>query len=307
MSKWFRYIVCIYLLARGIIAPIVQAQDAVPRLAVVSAFDQEMELLLDAAAVSDTLIYNGHPYYTGVLEGHEVVLFLSGVSMVNAAMYTQMALDRFQITGIVFSGIAGGVNPDLHVGDVVIPAQWGQYQEQIFARKGANDWDLGLDRNENEFGNYDMMFPRRLRIRGRKGDPDLNERRFWFPADPAMLTVAHRVAQTVTLSRRTANGDTLNHTPRVFVGGNGVSGPTFVDNAEYRAWVWKTFQANALDMETAAVAHVAYVNKTPYIAFRSLSDLAGGSDGDNELPVFFQLAADNSAKVVLAFLEAWGR
>jgi adenosylhomocysteine nucleosidase len=69
--------------------------------------------------------------------------------------------------------------------------------------------------------------------------------------------------------------------------------------------VWQTFQADALDMETAAVAHVAYVNKVPFIAFRSLSDLAGGGPGQNEIDIFFQLAARNSAQALAAFLEAW--
>ena len=84
-----------------------------------------------------------------------------------------------------------------------------------------------------------------------------------------------------------------------------MSGPTFVDNAEYRTWVWQTFQADALDMETAAVAQVAYVNKIPFIAFRSLSDLAGGGPGQNEIDIFFQLAARNSARALEAFLGAW--
>jgi adenosylhomocysteine nucleosidase len=56
-------------------------------------------------------------------------------------------------------------------------------------------------------------------------------------------------------------------------------------------------------MESAATAHVAYVNKVPFIAFRSLSDLAGGGEGANEMGVFFALASANSAKVVEAFLE----
>jgi adenosylhomocysteine nucleosidase len=76
-----------------------------------------------------------------------------------------------------------------------------------------------------------------------------------------------------------------------------------VDNAAYREWVWQTFEADSLDMESAAVAHVAYANSVPFIAFRSLSDLAGGGPGENELPTFFLLAADNSATVVAAFLE----
>ena len=58
-------------------------------------------------------------------KGKQVVLFLSGMSMVNAAMTTQAALDRFKVTRVVFSGIAGGVDPALDVGDVVVADQWG--------------------------------------------------------------------------------------------------------------------------------------------------------------------------------------
>ena len=86
---------------------------------------------------------------------------------------------------------------------------------------------------------------------------------------------------------------------------NGVSGPLFVDNAALRDYIFKTFEANVLDMETAATAHVAHSNNVPYIAFRSLSDLAGGGDGENEIETFFQIAADNSARVLLAFFGAW--
>jgi len=89
------------------------------------------------------------------------------------------------------------------------------------------------------------------------------------------------------------------------VGGNGVSGQTFVDNAKFREWTFATFKADVLDMESAASAMVAYANNKPFIAFRSLSDLAGGGEGQNEIKTFFQLAADNAANVMIAFLEAW--
>ena len=89
------------------------------------------------------------------------------------------------------------------------------------------------------------------------------------------------------------------------VGGNGVSGQAFVDNAAFREYAFKTFQANVLDMETAAVGMVAYSNSVPFIAFRSLSDLAGGGEGENEMLIFLSIAAENSARVMLAFLAAW--
>jgi len=88
------------------------------------------------------------------------------------------------------------------------------------------------------------------------------------------------------------------------VGGNGVSGQAFVDNAEFRDYVFRTFQAQVLDMETAAIAHVAYANDVPFIGFRSLSDLAGGGAGENEIRTFMGLAAENAAAVLTAFIEA---
>ena len=60
-------------------------------------------------------------------------------------------------------------------------------------------------------------------------------------------------------------------------------------------------------METAAVAVVAHEHGVPYIAFRSLSDLAGGETGTNVMRTFGRLAATNAATVVLEFLRAYPR
>ena len=77
-----------------------------------------------------------------------------------------------------------------------------------------------------------------------------------------------------------------------------------MDNADFREHVFEAFDARVLDMESAAVAQVAHANGVPFIAFRSLSDLAGGGEAENEMPVFLGLAAGNSAKVVRAFVAA---
>jgi adenosylhomocysteine nucleosidase len=69
-------------------------------------------------------IVNGIDFATGTIESRRVLLFLSGISMVNASLSTQMAPDRFAVTRIVFSDIAGGADPEFAIGDVVVPAQW---------------------------------------------------------------------------------------------------------------------------------------------------------------------------------------
>ncbi len=278
--------------------------DPTPRVAVMSAIDAELGRLVERAEIDRTIRLNGRDHHVGRLAGLEVVLTLSGVSMVNAAMNTQLLLDRFHITAIVFSGIAGGVNPELGVGDVTVPAQWGQHQEVVFARETESGWD---DRGMGGgFENFGMMFPRRQHVVREGEDYDGRRRLFWFPADPEMLAVARRVAQEIELERCTPGGDCLDRAPVVVVGGNGLSGPSFVDNAVYREWMWRTFAADAVDMESAAVAHVAHANWIPYVVFRSLSDLAGGSPDADRIRVFLQLAATNSAQVLLGFLEAWG-
>jgi adenosylhomocysteine nucleosidase len=274
--------------------------DPVPRVAVISAFEPEWKVLKADIEGAKSITVNGVEFVTGTLGGRPVVLFLSGVSMVNAAMTTQLALDRFDITGIVVSGIAGGVDPSLHVGDVVVAGRWGQYLEAVFAREIGGKF-APPPFIKTPFPNYGMMFPTEFGVRSAKAGL---EHRFWFDADAGMMAAAGKIG-AVQLKRCAADQACLHDTPRLVVGGNGVSGQAFVDNAAFRQYVFETFKAQVLDMESAAVATVAYANGVPFIAFRSLSDLAGGNETPNEMKVFFQLASDNSAAVVQRFLTVW--
>ncbi len=51
------------------------------------------------------------------------------------------------------------------------------------------------------------------------------------------------------------------------------------------------------------MAHVAYANDVPFLAVRSLADLAGGGEGTNQMEIFLGLAAGNAAAVVKAMLK----
>jgi adenosylhomocysteine nucleosidase len=276
--------------------------DATPRVAVLTAFAPEIVLLRKQLQDPVSHQVHGVEFITGELAGRPVVLFLSGISMVNAAMNTQRVLDLFNVQALVFSGIAGGVNPGLHIGDVTVPQQWGQYLEVLMARETApGKYAAPAFMKDPMFPNYGMLFPRGVEVRTSE-KPEVH-RKFWFEVDPNMLATARNLQ--VGLEACTAPGKCLTSPPKLVVGGNGVSGQAFMDNAAFRGYTFKTFEANVLDMETAAVGQVAYSNRVPYIAFRSLSDLAGGGEGENEMGTFFGLAADNSAKVLMAFLAAW--
>lgn len=265
------------------------------RIAVMSAFAPEMDILLEDIEEASSESINGINFTTGVLYGKRVVMFLSGVSIVNAALATQTVLDHYNIDRIIFSGVAGGVDPALNIGDVIIADQWGQYLELLIAR----DTDEGFATVpffDYPYDNFGMMYPRSVTVQ-RVGADEI-ETKFWFPVDEEALAIAKSIAPQIELENCVSVDNCLDHDLSVIVGGSGVSGSAFVDNKEFREYTFKTFNARVLDMESAAVAHVAYVSGVPFLAVRSLADLAGGGPGENQLETFTQLAAGN-AKIVL--------
>ena len=281
-------------------------EDAGPgRVAIIAPLDIELEPLLARAEIGERRVIAGQTHHLGRLAGQEVVLLRSGRSMVNGALAAQAAIDHHDLRGVVVVGIAGGIGRRLRVCDVAVPARWGQYQEHVLARETEDGWDVGRRRRGSDFANLDMYFPRPQRLELVRGEEEISEMRFWFDADPGMLEAARRGVEGLALEGCAAAGETIAAAAGVVVGGNGVSGPGFVDNARYRDWIRETFDADVVDMETAAVAHVAYVNGLPFIAFRSVSDLAGGAAGENRVRETGPLAAGNSAAAVLAFLEKW--
>ena len=242
-------------------------------------------------------------FVSGQIEGQPVVVFMSGISMVNAAMTAQLVIDRFNVVRLVFCGIAGGADPALSIGDVVVPERWGEYLEATFGREtpqGMKPFDYGQG---PFFKNFGMIFPNGILV-GNAAEPA--RYRFWFEADPQLLAAARKAAALVKLKVCAGQDRCLAHPPTVVVGGSGVSGAAFVDNAEFRRYVFATFEPRVMDMESAALAHVAYANRKPFIVFRSLSDLAGGGEGANQMLTFMDLASANSAELVRVFMQTIG-
>ncbi|MFA5968830.1 MAG: 5'-methylthioadenosine/S-adenosylhomocysteine nucleosidase [Sphingomonas sp.] len=284
-----------------------QKLDDTPRTVVMTAFPPEWNALVHSVDNAAEHHINGLTIVTGTMSGKPVLLMQSGVSIVNAAMNTQIVLDRFAVKRIVFSGIAGGVDPSLAIGDVIVPEQWGQYLEVSFARRTKDGWVTPEPVDGVAPPNFGMMFPRGVRV-GNAAEP--SQRHYTFSADPALLDLARKVAADVALRRcvgTNAAADApvahcLDHEPRIVVGGTGVTAGVFADNAEFRDYLFTAWKARVLDMESGAVVQVAFANDVPVIVFRSLSDLAGGDAGSNQMNTFMTLASVNSADVVRAFV-----
>ncbi|WP_280769942.1 5'-methylthioadenosine/adenosylhomocysteine nucleosidase [Salipaludibacillus daqingensis] len=61
-----------------------------------------------------------HTFYHGKWDHEEVVIVKCGIGKVNAAMTVQKMIDLFQVTKIIFTGVAGATNPMLEIGDVIV-------------------------------------------------------------------------------------------------------------------------------------------------------------------------------------------
>jgi adenosylhomocysteine nucleosidase len=274
--------------------------DATPRTAIISAYEPEWAELREALQDPKEYVIGRTTFLTGKIEGKDVLLYLCGISMTNAALNAQMAADRFVVTGYMFSGIAGLVNSEYSIGDVIVPSQWSEYLESAFARETKNGYVLPPFASKT-LKNYGMIFPQPTQI-ARPG-AEQPEKLEWFPVDAQLLALTRKVSGAVHLASCTSDKTCLPHQPKIIVGGNGVSGQAFVDNRAFREYIRSTFAADVVDMESAAVAHVAYINNKPFIAFRSASDLAGADPNENQEDIFKKLAAHNSAAVVKAFLK----
>ncbi len=86
--------------------------------------------------------------------------------------------------------------------------------------------------------------------------------------------------------------------------GRVASGDAFVADPGKSAWIQKTFQADAVEMEGAAALQVALANKIPMVLIRVISDGAG-DDAPMSFSDFLEAAAERAANVVAAFLPKW--
>jgi adenosylhomocysteine nucleosidase len=277
--------------------------DATPVIAVESAFGAELALLLKDVANPKAHVINGRTFTRGKLAGKEVVLFLSGGSIYNSALTTQTAFDYFNVDKLLFSGIAGGIDPALNIGDVVIGTQSAEYMEMLASREtdGVFEPPSWFESAQKPF---EFFYPQNNFVTQKGGTPDEEKSLRWFPGDPGLIATAQAAAKDVKFKDcgvdKVGQPVCLTVPPKV-VTGNLAMGPLYMDNARMREWVFQEFQAGALAMEE--VYHACYVNAKPCLMLRSLSDLAGGGKGANEIDTFFQIAADNSAALLLAILK----
>lgn len=272
---------------------------AEPLLAICGAYPPEMkalraEFLADEAHGFEHKVIKGVEFWQGRVDGRAVVIFRTGTSIVNATYQLQIALDHFPITHVLFAGVAGGTDPALHVGDVVIPERWAYHDESAYLNEDGKGGYVQSKYVHPELKNFGFIFPVSVRVHPAGGEAVAMP---FFAADPALLAVAKTAVTKLPPMEKEGRPVTIE------VGGAGVSGSVFLDNAPYREWVFRNWQARCVDMESTALCQVAHANGKPILIIRGLSDLAGQQAGHNPIKKNEASVSEIAARVLRAVIE----
>lgn len=245
-------------------------------IAIVSAMHDELSQLLALMPDEHKQTRAGREFWLGHLHGHDVVLVLSGIGKVAAATTATLLVEHFHASHIVFTGVAGGLDKNVKVGDLVVADSFLQH-------------DLDVS----------PLFPR-YEIPGYGVSSLQADRNLAQDLKQACEHVLRDLPHVLGHEAMTSFGLKL---PKLHQGLL-ISGDRFVSTtAESQKLQHDLPQALAVEMESAAFAQVCHDYGIPFAAVRTISDRA-----DDDATVDFnrflsEVASHYSASIVDKWLS----
>ncbi|XP_021277358.1 bark storage protein A-like isoform X2 [Herrania umbratica] len=250
-----------------------------------------------------TIPFSGRRFRFGIIGEKRVILVMTGLSLINAGITTQLLLTLFKIEGVVHYGIAGNANPSLNIGDVTIPQYWSQTSLWYWQRYGDGPLDeLALESNGDytreigllKFANFttnvtacpsddnllNNVWYQPEEVFPIDGAPEQRQHAFWVPVDSKYFRTAKTV-EDLKLEGCLNSTACLDEKPKVVTVQRGTSGSIFLDNAAYRSFIYSKFNVSPVDMESASLALICLQQRVPFIIIRALSNLAGGGSAES--------------------------
>ena len=231
-------------------------------IGVISAIGDEGSRLAAGFMVTGSREIAGRRFRTGRLNGCPTVLVRAGIGKVNAAAAATMLRAVFNCRALVFSGVAGGLDPAMAIGDVIVGR-----------RIVCHDYGA--------------------RVNGRFV--------VYQPGTPPLPSVTPKIGYELPEELLGAlSGALAGHRPAVSFG-TLLSGDALITCDAARACLRRDLGGHAVEMEGAAVAQMAQRFRIPAVVVRAISDLAG-SEHNEEIRRYLRPAADAAAEATRAIL-----
>ncbi|MBT8213272.1 MAG: 5'-methylthioadenosine/adenosylhomocysteine nucleosidase [Acidimicrobiia bacterium] len=210
-------------------------------------------------------------FLLGDVEGRRVCLAMTGIGKVNAAVSATQMCERTAPSALVFTGVAGGLDPALDIGDVVIGHTLIQHDAGVLGDDGIATYQAG-------------HIP------------------FYNPTDQLGFHPSDRLLTAVRLAVASAPEETIGC--RIMFG-TILTGDQFLESDRERQRLRERFSAHAIEMEGGAVAQVAARYGVDHLAIRTLSDRAGQTSS-TDFSTFLDRVARQTTDLIRLLLPVIG-
>ena len=90
------------------------------KIGIIGAMEVEVQALKSSMTVSNIVKKASMEFYEGSIGGKDVVVVRSGIAKVNAGICVQILVDLFNVTHVINTGVAGSLDSNLNIGDIVL-------------------------------------------------------------------------------------------------------------------------------------------------------------------------------------------
>jgi adenosylhomocysteine nucleosidase len=245
-------------------------------LGIMGAMPEEIKGIADLLENKQEVVLGQRTYYSGTLNDKPVVVVFSRWGKVAAATTVTTLILRFGITELLFTGVAGGLHPELQIGDIVVASRL--IQHDMDARPILPRFEIPLE---------GITF---------------------FEADSILVDKAERLLKERTVPS-VFNGwldEEYRHkfgiqAPTVWVG-DIASGDKFIADPGDKEELLRLLPSLiCVEMEGAAVAQVCYEYKIPFTVIRTISDTAD-HNAPMDFPSFIRHVA---SRYSLEIVNSW--
>jgi len=225
------------------------------KIAIMGAMREEIEPLLELFGEYKLTKYAKNEYCELEYNGTQIVIAYSKIGKVFATLTATTLIEKFGCNMLLFSGVAGAINPALNIGDLIIADKLCQHDVDITA-----------------FGHPHGFIP---------------ESQTFTHSSPTLNQLATDVARELSMPIQS---------------GTIATGDQFIASQESKEFIQSTYQADAIEMEGAAVAVVCDALDVPFLILRAISDTAN-MDAGFDFDEFLQSSAKNSANFMLKIVN----
>ncbi|OJV40680.1 MAG: 5'-methylthioadenosine/S-adenosylhomocysteine nucleosidase [Bacteroidales bacterium 36-12] len=244
------------------------------RLGIIGAMPEELDLIIAAVENKEIVERGSRIYYIGSLFGQEVVVVFSRWGKVASATTVTNLILEFKVDRIVFTGVAGGIAPEVNVGDIVIAQRL--FQHDMDARPLMRRFEIPLTgKTSYEINSEDQKM---------------------------MVEAVHLFLKKDKIFRKTlADQNIVN--PKLIVG-DIASGDLFISSKDMKDALLRNLPSVVCaEMEGAAVAQVCDDYGVPLTVVRVISDVAENNGSLSFVGFINQHAGQYSLAILKEYIQ----